>query len=56
MSFRKYQKAEGFTPLSKQEHDTVDDELRKVGKHSMADLNDAERSQVTDALDDKSQQ
>ncbi len=51
--FRKYQKAEGFQPLSKQEHEVVDDQLRKVGKKSMADLSDNERSQVTDALDDQ---
>lgn len=51
MTMRKYQKAEGFAHLSKQEHEQVDDELRKVGKHSMAELDDQERKQVTDAID-----
>lgn len=48
---RKYQKTESYTPLSKDEHQTVDDELRKTGKSSMADLDAQERKQVTDALD-----
>jgi hypothetical protein len=50
---RKYQKAEGYTPLSKEEHEVVGEELQKTGKNSMADLNVEERTQVTDALDER---
>lgn len=48
---RKYQKAEGFAHLSKQEHEQVDEELRKVGKHSMTELDDQERAQVTEGIE-----
>lgn len=49
---KKYQKVERADILSPQEHDTVEQELRKVGKTSMRNLDEDERKQVTDALAD----
>jgi hypothetical protein len=52
MTFRKYQKVEDTSVLSPQEHQALGKELRRMGKASMRDLDNEQREQVTDALDD----
>lgn len=51
MGFKKYQKVEKSDVLSPQEHDQLQENLKKVGKTSARDLNDDERRQVLDAID-----
>ncbi len=52
MAFKKYQSVEKTEVVSPEGHERISSALEKTGSHSMADLNDAQREQVTDALDD----
>lgn len=52
--FRKYQKAEGFAHLSKEEHQAVQEELRKVGKTSMVNADSEEREAISRMLNEGS--
>lgn len=52
MAFRKYQKVENQEVLSPEQHDKISKSLKKVGKTSMRDLDEDQRRQVSDALED----
>lgn len=52
MGFKKYQKVEQSDVLSPQEHDQIQENLKKVGKTSARDLDEQERQQVLGALDE----
>jgi hypothetical protein len=53
MAFRKYQKVEKTDVVSPEGHDRIADALEKIGKTSAADLNEDERKQVSEALDNE---
>lgn len=53
MAFRKYQKVEKSSVLSKDEHEAVEDTLHKLGKTSAADLDEPERKKLLKELDSR---
>jgi hypothetical protein len=56
MAFRKYQKVERTDVVSPEGHDAIANSLHRIGKTSAASLNEDERKQVTDALEESEHQ
>lgn len=54
MSFKKYQKVEKSSVLSKDGHKHVEGALRKLGKRSVSELDEDERKNLTNSLDKSS--
>lgn len=51
MSFRKFQSVEKTDVVSPEDHQRISKEMHRVGKTSMRELDENERQQVTEALD-----
>lgn len=54
MGFTRYTGVESAVPVSKKGHEDIEEELRKVGKTSMSQLNSVERNKVSKTLDSRS--
>lgn len=54
MGFTRYTQAESSAPISKKGHEDIEEELRKVGKTSMSQMNSVERNKVSKTLDTRS--
>lgn len=52
MGFRKYQSTEKAEIVSPQGHQAISEGLQKAGKTSMSELDDEERQEVSERLED----
>lgn len=50
MGFRKYQLTEKHEIVSLKGHEVIEDELRKTGKHSVAEMTDKERKSTLERI------